>query len=84
MNLPQPNIVRFYLTTILAVGYRVIERWFRFLKCEYVYINEFNNPHELRKGITDYIRLYNHKRPHSTVSNYPMKAYQNRFSQAIV
>ena len=29
----------------------IIERWFRSLKCEDIYINEYNTPKELRRGI---------------------------------
>ena len=43
----------------------LIERWFRSLKCEYVYINEYASPCELRAGIGEYIKVYNEERPHS-------------------
>jgi putative transposase len=42
----------------------VIERWFRSLKVEYVYINEYSSPRELRSGITAYVEEYNYLRPH--------------------
>jgi len=42
----------------------IIERWFRSLKTEYVYINEYASPRELRAGINDYIEGYNNIRPH--------------------
>lgn len=34
------------------------ERFFRALKYECIYLNEFENPRELRKGITEYIGFY--------------------------
>ena len=42
----------------------MIERWFRSLKTEKIYIEEFQTPKELRSGIRSYIREYNTERPH--------------------
>ena len=42
----------------------MIERWFRSLKTEKIYIEEFRTPKELRAGIRSYIREYNTERPH--------------------
>ena len=42
----------------------MIERWFRSLKTEKIYINEFHSPKELRIGIREYIEEYNSIRPH--------------------
>jgi putative transposase len=44
----------------------IIERWFRSLKTEYVYINEYNSPRELRAGVRGYIKDYNELRPHQS------------------
>lgn len=44
----------------------IIERWFRSLKTEYVYINELETPRKLRVGIAGYIAEYNHERPHQS------------------
>jgi len=44
----------------------IIERWFRSLKTEYIYINEYNSPRELRGGIRDYVADYNGLRPHQS------------------
>ena len=46
----------------------VIERWFRSLKWENIYINEYTSPKELRRGIAAYIKEYNHCRPHQSLS----------------
>ena len=46
----------------------IIERWFRSLKIEKIYPNEFVNPRELRKGLIDYINEYNKVRPHEALS----------------
>lgn len=45
----------------------MIERWFRSLKTEKIYINEFANPRELRKGVIEYINEYNSIRPHEAL-----------------
>jgi putative transposase len=47
----------------------IIERWFRSLKHEDVYINEYHSPKELRRGITAYVKDYNHNRPHQSLGN---------------
>jgi len=45
----------------------IIERWFRSLKTEYVYINDYASPRELRIGIKQYIQEYNEIRPHQSL-----------------
>lgn len=46
----------------------IIERWFRSLKTEYIYINEYTSPKALRIGIRAYIEDYNALRPHQAHS----------------
>jgi putative transposase len=43
------------------------ERFFRTLKYDCIYINEFENPRELRIAINQYIYEYNTYRPHSAI-----------------
>ena len=43
------------------------ERFFRTLKYDCIYINEFENPRELRIAINQYIHEYNTYRPHSSI-----------------
>lgn len=43
------------------------ERFFRALKYECIYLNEFESPRELRKGISKYIQFYNANRPHQAL-----------------
>jgi putative transposase len=58
----------------------IIERWFRSLKTERIYINEYNSPRELRAGAGDYIDTYNHIRPHQALGNkIPVDVYRNVF-----
>ena len=59
----------------------IIERWFRSLKCEYIYINDYCTPKDLRQGIRDYINDYNFHRPHQNLANfYPADIFANHFS----
>ena len=44
----------------------IIERWFRSLKTEYVYINDYASPKLLRTGVCEYISDYNELRPHQS------------------
>ena len=45
----------------------MIERWFRSLKTELIYINEYRSPKELRTAIRGYIKDYNELRPHEAL-----------------
>ena len=54
----------------------IIERWFRSLKCECIYISEFDSPKALRNGISNYVDEYNNARPHTAHGgDYPVEAY---------
>lgn len=59
----------------------IIERWFRSLKTENIYINEYTTPRQLRTGIRDYIKAYNTERPHQSL-NYetPEFIYRSPFA----
>ena len=55
-----------------------IERWFRSLKCELIYINDFNTPRELRQAIGEYVHFYNYERPHESLEyKYPSDIFIN-------
>ena len=45
----------------------MIERWFRSLKTEQIYPNEYNTPRELRQLINTYVKEYNNIRPHEAI-----------------
>ena len=47
----------------------MVERWFRTLKQEEIYINEYRSPRELRQSLSEYIRKYNTIRPHQALDN---------------
>ena len=47
----------------------MIERWFRSLKYEEIYLNQYDSPRELREAIRNYVYTYNFERCHSAVDN---------------
>lgn len=54
----------------------MIERWFRSLKTELIYVNEFHSPKELRQAIRQYVNDYNTLRPHEALDyETPEEAY---------
>ena len=58
----------------------MIERWFRSLKVEELYPNEYTTPKALRKAISDYIRQYNNERPHEAIGyRKPADMFSNCF-----
>ena len=46
------------------------ERFFRTLKYDLIYIQEFETPRQLRSGISRYIHEYNTYRPHSSIGDH--------------
>ena len=59
----------------------MIERWFRRLKTELIYINEYRSPRELRKAIHSYINDYNTLRPHEALGyETPDEVYKASFA----
>jgi putative transposase len=59
-----------------------IERFWRSLKYECVYLNEFEDGIQARDRIGDWIRLYNEERPHSSLDGdrTPMEQYNLRMA----
>lgn len=52
------------------------ERFFRTLKYERVYVNEYETPRQLRIMLNDYMKTYNTYRPHSSLDGKtPFQAY---------
>ena len=61
----------------------MIERWFRSLKTELIYINEFSTPKSLRIAIRQYIHDYNTLRPHEALDYAtPEEEYRGSFGAA--
>ncbi|SDI43435.1 putative transposase [Natribacillus halophilus] len=46
----------------------MIERFWRSLKYEEVYLKDYGTPREARSNIKDYMNLYNHERPHQSLN----------------
>jgi len=54
----------------------IIERFWRNLKYEKIYLNEYTSIINLRKDICDYMDLYNNRRPHQALAyRYPSEVY---------
>jgi putative transposase len=59
------------------------ERFFRTIKYDLIYINEFDSPKELRRAIDAYMVEYNTYRPHSSIGGFcPEEAYNTSFFDA--
>ena len=59
----------------------IIERWFRSLKQEEIYINEYQSPRALRLGIKEYVKTYNCERPHDSLdTERPATVYGAKFN----
>ena len=59
----------------------MIERWFRSLKTELIYINEYRSPRALRMAIRDCINEYNTCRPHEALDYAtPEEVYKASFA----
>lgn len=55
------------------------ERFFRTIKYDDIYINEYDTPKELRKGINDYMSMYNTYRPHDSLGgDVPANVYYGK------
>ena len=60
-----------------AIDNIVVERFFRTLKYEEIYIKEYENVKELKKSIKNFIDFYNNKRFHSSLAyDKPMNVYK--------
>ena len=61
----------------------VIERFFRTLKYNCIFINDFKNIQELKDGIESYIHKYNYRRFHSSIGyQKPMNVYLDYLQNA--
>ena len=61
----------------------MIERWFRSLETEEIYINEYHSPRELRQALERYVTEYNTERPHEALGyKTPESVFQSCFNVA--
>jgi len=59
----------------------IIERWFRSLKVERIYIYDYQTPRELRNGLDEFITRYNTIRPHLHLDDgTPFSVYTSCFN----
>lgn len=56
----------------------VIERFWRSLKYNEVYINDYSSPRETRQGVDNYIHLHNHYLPHQSLQNHTPAVVYNK------
>ena len=63
----------------------MIERWFRSLKTEELYVNEYASPRALHRAIKTYVDTYNNQRPHEALDYAtPSEVYSAAFSSVAV
>ena len=62
----------------------IMESFFRTLKYNCIFINEFKNISELKEGINSYVDKYNNRRFHSSIGyKKPMDVYLSAFKNAV-
>ena len=62
-----------------------IERFWRTVKCERIYLNEYNSIKELKKDVVKYIHFYNYYRFHQTLDfKCPMEVYDKEQYELII
>lgn len=65
-----------------ATDNAVVERSFRTIKQEYIYLNPENKVEQLRAGLNEYINYYNTKRTHQGIDrNIPINLYQEKYNK---
>lgn len=57
------------------------ERFFRSLKYEDIYINEYNTPREMIAGVNHYIHDYNTIRPHASLGGLAPHTFHQQHAQ---
>jgi putative transposase len=59
-----------------------VERLWRSVKYEEVYLKEYTSPYEAQRGLASYFRFYNEQRPHQALNNdTPAQVYGRRAKQ---
>ncbi|CFX97478.1 Ribonuclease H-like domain [Syntrophomonas zehnderi OL-4] len=59
-----------------------VERFFRTLKYENIYLNEYETPKSLRRGLNQYIKFYNEQRLHGSLGyRRPVDFYHQDLAQ---
>lgn len=61
----------------------VIERFWRSLKYNEIYLNDYDSPRETRQGVSRYIQLHNYELPHQSLQNHTPALVYNQEVQLI-
>jgi len=61
-----------------AIDNIFIERFWRTIKYEYIYLHPSNGGKGLYEGIEEYIRFYNHERKHTSIGARPAEKYYGK------
>jgi putative transposase len=59
----------------------MVERLWRSLKCENVYLNAYETGTEARRGIGSWIDFYNARRPHSSLDDATPEEFAENFKE---
>jgi putative transposase len=59
----------------------ITERFFRSLKYDDIYINEYSTPREMIAGVKEYMHIYNTIRPHSSLDGLTPNEFCQRAKQ---
>lgn len=59
-----------------------VERLWRSVKYEDIYLKAYETPKEVRTGLANYFRFYNHQRRHQTLGTTPWEAYTRPLARA--
>jgi len=74
-----PPLIDCFAINCRAADNRMIERLWRSLKYECIYLNAFETGSEARTGIGEWLAYYNTERPHSTHGILtPQEAYERK------
>jgi len=61
-----------------------IERLWRSVKYEDIYLRDYRSVPEVEQGLGDYFRFYNHERPHSSLDGRtPAQVHGSSLSKAL-
>ena len=61
-----------------------IERLWRSLKYEDIYLKGYADGHDAKRGIADWVTFYNHRRPHQALANRtPMTVWRDAITRTL-
>ena len=80
INLLQSNSIQISMDgKARAIDNIIIERFWRTIKYEYIFLHDFETPRILWTGVGNYFEYYNNFRPHQSLEyKRPMEIYNNK------